>query len=135
MKTIDEARNFFKQDLYATKTTGIHIDEVSKGYAKCSFSIEDRHKNAADSVMGGAIFTLADFTFAVAANFDQPLTVTLSSSINFISVAKGSILIAEARCIKETRSTTFFEIKVTDDLNQLVATISSTGFKKAPIKS
>ena len=33
--------------------------------------LEKKHKNALDQVMGGAIFSLADFTLAVALNFDK----------------------------------------------------------------
>ena len=33
--------------------------------------IEPRHRNAAGIIMGGAIFTLADFAFAVASNHEK----------------------------------------------------------------
>ena len=40
--------------------------------------------------MGGAIFTLADFAFAVAANCcDQPLTVSISSQITYLAPPPG----------------------------------------------
>ena len=44
----------------------VEIEEVDDGYAKCSLEIQPHHLNAANTVMGGAIFTLADFAFAVA---------------------------------------------------------------------
>ncbi|MEG0570452.1 MAG: PaaI family thioesterase [Oscillospiraceae bacterium] len=125
-----EAIQRFSGDIYATQTTGIKIDEVSLTTCKCSFKIEKQHLNAANSVMGGAIFTLADFTFAVAANVDSPLTVSLSSQINFVGVARGEVLLSSARCIKSGKTTCVYEIIITDELENLVAYVTTTGFRK-----
>ncbi len=128
---IDEIRSAFAKDLYATETTGASIDDAAQNYAKCSFNITDKHKNAAGGVMGGAIFTLADFAFAVAANVGNPITVSLSSNIAFHGAAKGNKLIAEAKCVKSGKSTCFFIVEIVDDVGTLVATASFTGFRKA----
>jgi len=128
--SINEIRDFFKNDIFATEATGIEIDQVSAGYSKCRFAITRQHLNATNTVMGGAIYTLADFAFAVAANYERPLTVTLTSNISFMGVAKGSALIAEAKCIKEGGHTTFYQVTVSDDLDNLVATVSVSGYKK-----
>jgi len=37
--------------------------------AICSLTLEAKHKNALGAVMGGVYFTLADFAFAVASNW------------------------------------------------------------------
>ena len=89
MTNLERAKEFFKHDVYATSTTGIEIEEVSLHHAVVSLKIEQRHLNAANTVMGGVLFTMADFAFAVAANFDRPLTVTLASQISFLNAAKG----------------------------------------------
>ena len=68
MDWLTTAREIFSHDIYATETTGIVIEEAEPGHAVCSFSIDKRHLNAHNRVMGGAIFTLADFAFAIAAN-------------------------------------------------------------------
>ena len=65
MKNIDEIREIFRHDTFATNN-GAVIDEVGEGYAKCSLTIGDGHRNAAGGVMGGVPFMLADFAFAVA---------------------------------------------------------------------
>ena len=121
----------FSNDLYATKTTGIIIEEVHVNYAKCSLLISENHLNAAGFVMGGAIFTLADFVFAIAANCDHELTVSLSSQISYINATKGPILFAEAKCVKNAKSICFYDITVNDDKGNLVASISTTGYRKA----
>lgn len=127
MTELEEARRLFAEDCYATCTTGIRIDEVGEHYAKCSLPLDGRHRNANGQVMGGVTYTLADFTFAVAANFRQPRTVTLSAQINYLSTVKGNTLIAESRLIKNGRRNCFFEISITDDLGTPIANVSITG--------
>ncbi len=129
MSDLEKARDFFYKDLYATKLSGIQIDEVSEHYAKCTMKITENHKNAYGGVMGGAIFTLADFTFAVASNFNVPQTVSVTSQINYTGMAKGEKLIAEAKVIKDGRSTCLYEIIITDDKETQVAFVTITGMK------
>ena len=125
--TLEEAREFFAADRFATYKTGITIDEIGENYAKCSFAATDDDVAAHGGVMGGAIFTLADFTFAVATNTRENLTVTTSSTINFISMPKDKKLIGESRCLKNGRKACFFEITITDGAGNLVATVLSNG--------
>ena len=42
MSDLEKAREFFNGDYYATKATGIIIDEVGDHYARCSMEIKDR---------------------------------------------------------------------------------------------
>ena len=125
--TLEEARDFFAADRFATYKTGITIDEIGENYAKCSFFATENDVAAHGGVMGGAIFTLADFTFAVATNSKENLTVTTSSTINFISMPKDKKLIGESRCLKNGRKACFFEITITDGAGNLVATLLSNG--------
>ncbi len=125
--TLNDVKKRFENDRFATES-GAVIEEIQDGYARCSMALEPRHKNAAGSVMGGAIFTLADFAFAVAANWNKPLHVSLSSQITYLSAAKGTKLIAEARRIKDGHSTCYFETEIKDDLGRLVAHVTTNGF-------
>lgn len=127
-KKIAEER--FKKDIYACELTGIQIEEVEANYAKCRLQITKNHLNAADFVMGGAIFTLADFTFAVAANSEGALCVSLSSQISFVNASKGPVLIAEAKCIENKKRLCFYEILISDNTGNIVAKVSTTGFRK-----
>lgn len=123
----EKALEFFKKDIYAMETTGISLDEVGEQYAKCSLKWDNRHVNATGHVMGGAIFTLADFTFAVATNFNQPLTVTTVSNISFLGSPKGDTLIAESKLVKDGKRSCFHEVTVTDNLGNLVALVTANG--------
>lgn len=127
MTDLQEAREFFSKDLFAVQGAGIEIDEVGERYSKCSMELKPIHQNAVGQVMGGAIFTLADFAFAVATNFHGPLTVTAVSQICYLGVARGNTLIAEAKLIKDGKRTCFYEISITDEIGTKVALVTSTG--------
>ena len=62
------ARKVFADDKYATELTGITIETVRRDSTICTLQLAQCHRNARGAVMGGVIFTLADFTFAIAAN-------------------------------------------------------------------
>lgn len=128
MKTIEEVREFFKNDRYAAMT-GCAIEEIGEHYAKVSLKLRDDHKNAVGNVMGGVYFTLADFVFAVATNWQEPGVVSLNSSITYLAPSKGEYLIATAECIKDGRNTCYYEIQIKDENGKLLASCNITGFK------
>lgn len=127
MKTLEEVRKLFEKDRFATEN-GAVIDAVGEHSAVCSLKITDSHRNAMGAVMGGTYFMLADFAFAVAANHDRWGCVSLRSDISFLSPAKGTRLIAKASCIKEGKTTVCYRVDVTDDLDNLSATVTITGY-------
>lgn len=127
MKTLEEVRKIFEGDRFATEN-GAVIEEIGDHSATCSLMITDSHRNAMGAVMGGAYFMLADFAFAVAANWENMGCVSLRSDISFLGTAKGEKLIAKAVCIKDGKSTVCYRIDVTDDLGNLTATITTTGY-------
>ena len=130
MSDTERALDFFKNDHFASETASIEIKYAAKNEAICFMNIEKKHLNAVGTVMGGAIFTLADYAFAIASNFDNVQTVSLASSISFLNVAKGSVLTAKAKCIKDGRSSCVFAVEVFDDLGTDVAYVTINGFRK-----
>ena len=128
MTDLEKAREFFKDDRYATEATGIVIEEVGEHYAKCSLKLQKKHQNAVGNVMGGVMFTLADFVFAVSTNFNcEDITVTTVSQICYLGIAKGDTLYGESRLIKDGRTTCFYEITITDNSGTKIAVITTTG--------
>lgn len=127
MMTLDEARTFFENDNFATKTTGITIESVEPGRTVCKLKLAEKHLTAHGGVMGGVIFTLADFCFAVAANAEGNLTLTAAASVNFTGKAKGSELTAVCIPVKEGKRLCVFETTVTDETGSLVAKATLTG--------
>lgn len=118
----------FINDLFVSQGLEAVIDEASYGYAKCSMEIQLRHCNALGIPMGGAVFTLADFAFAVAANQEGRDVVTQASQITFLKPAQGTRLIAAANQVKDGKRICFYEVKVTDDLGNDVAFVTVNGY-------
>ncbi len=125
---LDEARAYFSADRFATEN-GITLDELDSEHAVTSMTISDRHRNAFGGVMGGAIFTLADFAFAALTNDREKTTVAQQVSVNYLSAPKGGRLIATARYRKDGRSSCVVNVDVTDDMGRDIAQFVGTGFK------
>lgn len=127
-QTIDEARAYFACDRFATDN-GMTLDELDEVHAVTSLTLGERHRNAYGGIMGGAIFTLADFAFAALTNDRERVTVAQQVGINYLSPAKGGRLIATARYKKDGRSSCVVNVEVTDDTGRDVAQFVGTGFK------
>lgn len=125
---IESAREFFYKDKYAVMT-GVTLDELTEDEAICSLEITDDHKNAYGGVMGGVMFTLADFTFAVLSNQIHQLTVAQQVDIHYLSAPKGEKLIAKATCRKNGRTSSIINVDISDDTGHDVAQFIGTGFK------
>ena len=126
-RTLEEVRRIFEGDRFAT-TNGAVIDDIGDHSATCSLTLTSSHRNAMGAVMGGAYFMLADFAFAVAANWERMGCVSLRSDISFLGAAKGEKLIAKAACIKNGKMTSCYRVDVTDELGNLAATVTVTGY-------
>ena len=133
MPSLDQIRARFAGDRFAAEAAGAVIDTAEPSHAVCSMSIRPIHLNANSAPMGGAIFTLADFAFAVAANGHSPrITVTQQVSVNFLSPARGKTLIAEAKCLKAGHTTCLYIVDVADDLGTQIAHLTVTGYTMDP---
>lgn len=128
MEDLNEIRKFFANDRFATEN-GAVIEKVGENTATVSMNIEAHHRNAAGAVMGGAIFTLADFAFAVASNHGKLGTVSLSANITFLKAAKGDKLTAKAECVRDGRTICYYRVTITDNTGALIAEVTTSGYK------
>ena len=110
---------------------GAQLTEVREGYARAEMTVTQDHLNAGGVCQGGAIFTLADFALAVACNVGENPTVSVSSTIEYFSMAKGERLIATASANKSGRSMGFYTIDIADDLGTSIARMTSTCFRRS----
>ena len=124
--SLEEVQRIFANDRYATEATGCRVVEAAPGHGVCEFDIEERHINEKGGVMGGAIFTLADFAIAIAANVGEEPTVSVACSIQYMSAARGNRLIATADADKNGRNLGFYDCFVTDELGTPVARVTGT---------
>ena len=107
----------------------MEIREAEPGRALCAMPLRPCHMNANGAPMGGAIFTLADFAYAVASNgFTDRIIVSQQVSITFLAPARGTELLAEAKCLKSGRTTCLYAVDVRDELGTYVAHATVNGF-------
>ncbi len=127
--SLDAVRTFFENDRFATDACKCRILEAGPGHAVCAFDVEDVHKNGFGSVMGGAIFTLADYALAIACNIGEEPTVSVSNTIEYLHAAKGSTLTATASVDRSGRSLGFYTVDVVDELGTHVARMTATCYR------
>lgn len=128
MPEMEELVRRFRGDRFAM-LAGVEIREAGPGRALCAMPLEEKHMNANGVPMGGAVFTLADFACAVAANgSSERVVVSQQASISFLAPAKGGVLLAEAKCLKEGRTTCLLAVDVRDDVGTYVAHATVNGF-------
>jgi len=127
---MDKILNFFSKEDHFANHCGMELLEAKPGWARAKMPIQDFHLNGAKTVHGGAIFTLADFTFAVAANSSGRLALAINATTQFIKSARNGILYAIAEEVSENRSLGNYQVKITDDQQNLIAMFQGTAYRK-----
>ena len=125
---VEDARAYFRNDRFATGN-GVCLDALTEDGCVCHVDLTDSHRNALGGVMGGIIFTLADFAFAVSSNNVHEGTVAIDVTVQFLSAAKGTRLIAESTCVRDGRTVCVYQVTVTDDTGRKIALFTGTGYK------
>ncbi len=128
---LQQTKEFFKGDRFATECADAEILEIGDNFAKCALTIRPQHCNAIGRPMGGVVFTLADFCFAVAANHETHTTVSQAAQISFLGTARGKQLIAEAKAIRVGRTTCLYQVEICDELGTKVAFVTANGYNTA----
>jgi len=108
-------REFFSDNDHFSRHCGIELLEATPGTAKAKMVIQPFHLNGAGTVHGGAIFSLADFTFAVAANNHGQLSLAINTSTTFIKAARKGILYAEADELSINRRLGNYQVRISDE--------------------
>ena len=109
---------------------GIRIIELSPFFARLSMEIRKDMLNGFGTAHGGIAFAFADTAFGYASNWEGKINVALDASITFTQPAKeGDILVAEARCLNNTRKTGLYSVDIKNNQNELVAAFQATCYK------
>ncbi len=127
---MEKALEFFRQNDLFAKHCGIELLEAKPGWSQAKMQIQPFHLNGAKTVHGGAIFTLADFAFAVAANGQGQLALAISTNTSFVKAAYDGTLYAEAQELSINKKLGTYEVRITDDQKQLIAQFHGTAFRK-----
>lgn len=125
-----EIKQFFSKEDQFARYVGIELMEVKPGWAKVFMKIEPFHFNGAKTVHGGAIFTLADFAFAVASNSHGTLAMGINTSVSFVKAATKGVLYAEAKEESMNRKLASYSVHVTDDEGDVVAIFQGMVYRK-----
>ena len=86
--------------------------------------------NAMGIVHGAAVFSIADFAFAVACNSHGTLSVALNVSINFVKAASEGVLIAHAREVTCGRRVGTYDVRVTNEAGEVFALFQGLAYRK-----
>ena len=127
---MQEILDFFSENDHFARHCGIVLLEVKSGWAKTKMEIQPFHMNGAKTVHGGAIFTLADFTFAAAVNSQGRLSMAITTSISFFKPTTSGTLYAEAEELSVSHRLGYYQININDKNQQLVAQFQGTAYRK-----
>ncbi len=127
---MNEICDFFRQQDRFARHAGIELVAAKPGWAQVKMVIQPFHLNGAGTVHGGAIFTLADFAFAVASNAHGQLAMGVHTSTNFINAAVSGTLYAEAEELSLNRRLASYQVRISDDQQRLIALFQGTAYRK-----
>ena len=113
-KLVKECHGFIEANNY-------EVIKVEDNYCEMMGTITKTSTTHFNAAHGGYIFGLADTAAGIAAMTDGRTAVTISSNIDYLKPAKTSKLKAIATCIKNGKTISFFEVKIYDEENNLIA--------------
>lgn len=117
-----ELRETMASDPYCA-TLGIELESVGPGTAETSLLVTDDLLNFHGTPHGGAIYSLADAAFAAASNSHGETAFALETNISYLeSVETGTTITATATETHVTRRTAEYEVVVTDEADERIAT-------------
>jgi acyl-CoA thioesterase len=127
--SMDTLKRYMKNDQFAERSN-IELLEVTPGSARAKMTLHPHHLNGFGTVMGGAIFTLADFAFAAASNSHGTVAVAINVNISFLKAATSGTLWAEARELSKNFKLGSYTVEVKDDAGELVALFQGLAYRK-----
>jgi acyl-CoA thioesterase len=110
---------------------GIKLLDLNNGYSKVEMKFTPDMENFLGMAHGGALFALIDAAFETASNSHGTVAVALNMNITYISPpSPASTLIAEAQELSRTQRTAVYDIKLTDDQKNLIASCQALVYRK-----
>lgn len=119
-----------EKEPYAGKM-GLTLVELSPGHAVVELTPGKDLTNIFGMTHGGAIFSLIDEAFEVSCNAHGTVAVALSMNVAYHRAPspKSRLRAASHEIHRSTRTATY-EIKVTDEDNQLIASCTALAYRK-----
>lgn len=128
MLTLEEIRAHINTHDSFAKNLDIEVLEVGPEFGTARMPLDTRHRNSMGHAHGGAIFALADMTFASVCCARGYYTVNAQSSISYLAPGRIGPLQGECRAIRTGKHLGTYEVRITDSDGTLVAMATITGF-------
>ena len=129
MSPLETAEYLLNQDQFS-KWLQIELLEIRENYCLIRMPVRPEMINGLKTVHGGITFAFADSALAFASNNSGNAAVALNCSINFTKAARdGDLLTAESILVADTRKTAVYDIKITNQHQELVAAFRGTVYK------
>ncbi|MBQ7831385.1 MAG: PaaI family thioesterase [Clostridia bacterium] len=120
---------YFKKDAFV-EGMGAEVVELNANRAIVRAKITPAHYNANGCAQGGMLYTLADFAFALHANYLHPATVTQMGSISYLKAAYTDEVTATATEKARSGHNTVSEVVLRDKAENVVCICTFNGFVK-----
>jgi len=124
-KELSDSLQKVNDSIKFVKYNNMRVIKVEKGSAEGEMLVTENSMNRFGTIHGGALFTLADVTAAVAAMSYGTACVTLSGSINYFRASAAGKIRSYAHETSRTRRTGMYEVELKDE-EGLVAKASFT---------
>lgn len=124
----ENLKNYLNGHDVFCRENGIRLTRISEGSAEGEMSIGNRHKNGLGSVQGGAIFTLADLTFAGALQSFGYQGAGTAAAVNFLRPGEAGKLTAKAILVHKGKRTAVFDVDVFNPGGEILFHATMTGF-------
>jgi acyl-CoA thioesterase len=113
------------------KALKVNLVELELGYSMVEMKYDPANmNNIYERAHGGALFALIDEAFETASQTDGTIAVALNVNVTYVSSPQaGAKLHAEAKRVSQTKKTSSYDIKVSDENNNLIATCSALAYR------
>lgn len=124
----EKQRERMLADKFICGLLGVELIEVGVGTARAELTLRPEHLNGVGVCQGGVLFSIADFAFAAACNYAEEPVLGIETSVSYCKSVKTGKIIAEAKEISRSRSTTVAEVRVMDESGTLLCVFRGRGF-------
>jgi len=129
MKASDIVSKMYNGDAFS-QWLGIKRLEEKPGYCRLQMTLREEMTNGFKIAHGGITYSLADSALAFASNGHGVQSVSIETSISHTKpVQVGDVITAEAKEINLTRKTAIYDIRITNQNDELVAVFKGTVFR------
>lgn len=123
------AEYMYDQDHFS-QWMNIRLIEIKENYCLIEMPVKKEMINGLKTVHGGVTFAFADSALAFSSNNSGDAAVALNCVINFTKAGKeGDVFRAESILANETRKTAVYDIKITNQHEELIAKFVGTVYK------